>query len=241
MKHSKIAICDNNAEDALLLKKYLENILLETEVFVYYDPDCLLHVINRAGNPYDVVFLELQMEQMDGISVAREIRRKDLLVPIIFTTEDDTCYREAFEVFAFQYLLKPLSRKRVETALAPLRQRWNENDERAIHFRYRSQVHTIRHRQIVYLSSSLHTVNFHLTNGNIIQYRGKLDDFKEQLEDSNFLRCHQSFFVNMEYIEGMKADSFILKDAIIPISRSCSKRVQEEYGAFLEKSGGGIK
>lgn len=137
--------------------------------------------------------------------------------------------------FAFQYLLKPVEKEKLSKVLKPLMEFWSEEKEPMLHFRYRSQMYTLRHSQICYISSSLHTVNFHLTDGRCIQCRGKLNDFSEQLEGSALVRCHQSFFVNMSAVTGMKTDSFILGDTMIPISRSFAKTVQETYEKYLKE------
>ena len=108
-----------------------------------------------------------------------------------------------------------------------------KNSEKIIYFRYRSQIFTIKQNEVSYISSSLHTVNFHLVNGESIHCRGKLCDFQEQLTNSSFLRCHQSFYVNMKEIMGMKADSFVLKDTVIPISRTYMKASQKAYREYL--------
>ena len=86
----------------------------------------------------------------------------------------------------------------------------------------------------MYISSSLHTVNFHLTNGKEFHCRGKLADFEHQLKNSHIIRCHQSFFVNMESIIGMKSNSIIMENMVIPISRTYMKEVQERYLQYLD-------
>ncbi len=228
-----IAVCDDIQEDAALLADYLKEIIPEIKADLYGDGWELIKNFAETGQKYDLIFLDIHMPRMNGIDTAKEIRKKDLFVPIIFVSVSDKFYREAYDTFAFNYLIKPLKKERLEYVLYPLLYRGLGKEERVLNFRYRSQVHTLKLSEIVHISSSLHTVNFYLKDGRSVHCRGKLIDFADQLKDSTFLRCHQSFYVNMTEIISMKADSFQVKDGIIPISRSYAKQVQETYKKYL--------
>ena len=95
-------------------------------------------------------------------------------------------------------------------------------------------MYTVRYSQVSYITSSLHIVNFHKTDGSILQCRGKLKDFEKQLDDSTFLRCHQSFIVNMERVTGAENDSFHIGEHVIPISRSYNRNAHEKYDEYLK-------
>lgn len=75
-------------------------------------------------------------------------------------------------------------------------------EERSVCFRYRSRFYTIRHSEIQYISSSLHTVNFHMEDGGIIHCRGKLCDFEDQLKGSSFLLLSPELFCQYEQDNG---------------------------------------
>ena len=231
-KKFAVAICDDAPQDAELLEKYIKQIM-EIDIRIEYTRgDQLLKDVRKQDSLYDVVFLAICMKEESGIDTARELRKVNERVPLIFTTVSDQYYREAFDLYAFQYLLKPVTFLKVKSVLAHL----ESTEEPSVYFRYRGRVYTIRHNEISYLSSSLHTVYFHLTDGSVLHCRGKLSDFDGQLEDSNIIRCHQSFYVNMDSIIGMKSNSFILKDIVVPISRTYGKKVQEQYLHHLNDS-----
>lgn len=189
---------------------------------------------------FHLIFMEIELSGDNGIRIAQEIRKFNKTVGIIFITESDRYYKQAFEVFALQYCLKPLEYKEIQKIFDFLDinvQKYREavTEERIVCFRYRSQFYTLKHSDIQYISSSLHTVNFHLEDGGEIHCRGKLSDFEEQLRDSTFLRCHQSFFVNISKTIGMKADGFIMKDVVVPISRTYLKESQKRYRDYLSQ------
>lgn len=228
-KEFAVAICDDALQDADILENCIRDILAECRVVKYSKGEYLLKDLEKQVHQYDIVFLAICMKEKNGIDTAKEIRKISPMLPIVFVSRSEKFYREAFDVFAFQYLLKPVTCSEVRNVL----NRLGMVRDPAVVFRYRSKIYTIRHHEIVYISSSLHTVNFHLTNGNEFHCRGKLTDFEEQLKNSHIIRCHQSFYVNMESIIGMKSNSIITEENIIPVSRTYMKEVQKRYLQYL--------
>ena len=238
MKQISIAICDGNSKEAGVLEEYIRRSLPDAEITKLTRGQQLLNRMIENPNQFNIIFMEIVLSGDNGIRIAQEIRKFNKTVLIVFTTESEVYYRQAFDVFAFQYLVKPLEYQKIKEIFEVLNdsiQRGYEDaaEERIVCFRYRSQFYTIKHSEIQYISSSLHTVNFHLEDGSIVHCRGKLSDFEEQLRDSNFLRCHQSFFVNISKTIGMKADGFIMRDIVVPISRTYLKDAQREYRNYL--------
>ena len=146
--------------------------------------------------------MNIDSKKVDGLETIRKIREKEMSVAVLFMSRSDEYYRNAFDLFAYNYLLKPVT-------------------------------DTLRYSQVSYITSSLHIVNFHRTDGSILQCRGKLKDFEKQLDDGTFLRCHQSFIVNMERVTGAENDSFHIGEHVIPISRSYNRNAHEKYDEYL--------
>ena len=176
----------------------------------------------------------IDSKKVDGLETIRKIREKEMSMAVLFMSRSDEYYREAFDLFAYNYLLKPVTEETLEYVMKPLKKLLcNGSDDRVIHFQYRARVYTVRYSQVSYIASSLHIVNFHKTDGSILQCRGKLKDFEKQLDDSTFLRCHQSFIVNMERVTGAENDSFHIGEHVIPISRSYNRNAHEKYEEYL--------
>ena len=97
----KIAICDD--EPAHIEK--IRNILLDYETINYSDPAALLKAVSE-GARFDVLFLDIMMPQLDGISLARELREYDMDMLIVFITSKIEFIQAGYEVRAFRYLLK---------------------------------------------------------------------------------------------------------------------------------------
>lgn len=240
MAQFSIAICDGNSWDAGLLEEYIRRSLPDAEITKLTKGQQLLNRMTENPDQFQLIFMEIEFYEDNGIRIAQEIRKFNKTVQLIFVTESEKYYRQAFDTFALQYLLKPVDHEKIKKLLDFMdtnAQRHHEavEEERIVCFRYRSRFYTIKHSDIQYISSSLHTVNFHLEDESVIHCRGKLSDFDEQLKDSSIFRCHQSFFVNLSKTVGMKTDGFIMKDITVPISRTYLKEAQKQYREYLSR------
>ena len=232
---TSVAIYDSVHKDALALQSALSKLRLNMGVELFEDSQDLLEKIRNDEDYYSLVFIGVNNSETEKINLIKEIHDIRAKLPVILVSDSDRYYKEAFEVFAYNYIVKPVNVKVLERILYPLKSLWQGKGEKLISFRYRAREYTVRQRHVSYISSNLHTVNFHLADGRTVHCRGKLNDFEAQLEGSNFVRCHQSFFVNMERVTEMKNNSFVLDGIEIPISRSCSAKVHEFYKKYQEK------
>ena len=128
---------------------------------------------------------------------------------------------------------KPVESGELEHVLVHILEVCRREGGRALYFRYRTHVYTLQHDHLAYISSSLHSVTFHLTDGKKISCRARLGDFSGQLSDSSFLRCHQSFCINMEKVTSLKKNSFVVGQTEIPISRTYLKTARKKYKDYL--------
>lgn len=175
-----IAICDDMQADARKLHKQLERIVPGSEIRIFKSGELLLEELEKKRKPYDAIFVNMDSKKVDGLETIRKIREREMSVAVIFMSRSDEYYRDAFDLFAYNYLLKPVTAATLEYIMEPLKKRLNINtDERVIHFQYRARVYTLRHSQVSFITSSLHIVNFHMTDGSILQCRGKLKDFEK--------------------------------------------------------------
>ena len=123
--------------------------------------------------------------------------------------------------------------RELEHVLLPILTTCEREGGKALHFHYRTQVYTLQHNSLAYISSSLHNVTFHLTDGKKLSCRARLGDFAGQLSDSNFMRCHQSFCINLEKVNTLKKNSFVIGQTEIPISRAYLKTARKKYKDYL--------
>ncbi len=152
-KQISIAICDGNSWDAGLLEDYIRRSFPDAEITKLTKGQQLIKRMSENPNQFHLIFLEIEFSDDNGIRVAQEIRKFNKTVGLVFVAENENYYRQAFDVFALQYLLKPIDYpklKRVLDFLDTNVQRYYESviEERVVCFRYRSQFYTIKHSDI---------------------------------------------------------------------------------------------
>lgn len=230
-----MGILEDKTEDLVHIKGQLKKIVPESEIRVFRNEDQLVRELKLGKRPCHVLFVALNEPDCRGLQTVRRMREKGFYTPVIFVCENGNYRKEAFEVYASNYLIKPAKDQEVEHALYPLRRTCAPSGKGQVHFQYRSQIYTIGSNEINYISSSLHTVSFHLTDGSTLACRGKLSEFEEQLKNCSFLRCHQSFLLNMEKVTARKKDSFLLGEDIVPVSRTYAQSSWQKYEEWLKR------
>lgn len=134
-----IAICDDDIQITGKIERLLQDIakrnFVDTEIEVFWNGKSLADAI-AAGERYDVIYLDIEMDKEDGISAARRIRTYDKNVRIIYVTSHESYMRESFEVRPFQFLVKPVTDKIMEKCFKSVYEDINSED---FYFRYSYQ------------------------------------------------------------------------------------------------------
>lgn len=220
MKMIKFAICDDEPLMARELSDQLSQYMDQKQAIPY----CVSSFSNgrsllESGCDFDVIFLDIQMEQPDGMETAKQLRRQKNHSLLIFVTILKECVFDAFEVEAFDYLIKPLDGahfiRTMNRAVHTLKQR----KAKSIILRQGTSCQVILLSQILYCEVQRRKIYIHLSDGIVQDYYEKLDDFERRV-DGRFFRCHRSYLVNLEYVRGCSAGQVRLSQGSeIPLSR----------------------
>ena len=220
----KFAICDDEHLMAQELADYLAKYMKERSITVYdlssFSNGCAL--LESVGG-FDVIFLDIQMEQPDGMETARLLRQQGNHSLLIFVTVVRECVFEAFQVEAYDYLLKPLNwdnfYRTMDRVLRTLEQRASEEIviQRGINFE------VVLLSDIVYCEVLGRKVYLHKSDGTVSDYYDQLEDLEQHM-DGRFFRCHRSYLVNLKRLKGYKDGNAYMDDgSVIPVSRLRSK------------------
>lgn len=224
----KIAVCDDAASDRQRLMSLIKSEYSYCKCSAYESGEMLLWDF-ESGTRFDIILLDIFMEGISGMETAKRIRAVDPNVILIFVSSSDDFYRESYDLYAFNYLIKPLATDKLSEVLQRATKKLEKDTENVVHFSFNNNFHTVRYSQLLYLSSEIHVVNFHLTSGKTLKSYGKIDDFVTKLPTEVFIRCHQSYIVNLKHVTGMTTDEFILGNVKVPISRKYSAQAREKY------------
>lgn len=173
----------------------------------------------ESGCDFDLIFLDIQMEQPNGMETAKRLRRQKKDSLLIFVTVLRECVFDAFEVEAYDYLIKPLDgrhfRKTMDRALRTLAQR----TAKRIVIRHGNSCEVILLDRILYCEVQGRKIYIHQSNGTVTDYYDKLSQFERRV-DGRVFKCHRSYLVNLDYVCGCNNGQVILSQgSTIPVSR----------------------
>lgn len=160
-----------------------------------------------SGKRFDIVFLDIQMEGMNGIETARGLREKQADTVLVFVTSIKDYVFDAFDLYAFQYLLKPIDeRKFAEVLERAVREATKKKERRVLFIKSRNL--TLDQSEILYIESRAKKVEIHTVRQTIEIYAA-MDELEGQLGDE-FYRCHRAYIVNMDCITEYDSESITL-------------------------------
>lgn len=232
----QIAICDDDYKQSQKTEKLIlekaERFSPETELFS--DGTELIKAVKNGGYTPDLAVLDIHMPGNSGIEVAKML---NLLIPecsIIFLTSFLGYATEVYETRHNYFILKSELEERIDAALTKVLA--DRAQELRIRFREGRMVQTVTASEILYLERILKKTAIVLCSGKKHFTAAKAEELLNDVPPGRFVRCHQSFWVNVEKIAGMKTESFSLVNGEeIPISRSRKKEAKEAFFAQLER------
>lgn len=178
------------------------------------------------SNSVDVIFLDINMPKLDGIAFSRIIKALKSRPLLVFITAYREYAVEAFEVEAFDYILKPYSESRIVDALRKIDKcTVNKCSNNKITLWKNDKLFVLNISDIYYCEASEHDVLVYAKDEQF-KVAASISDFKKRLPENNFFRCHRSYIVNLDKITEIIPwfnNTYILKleemNAEIPVSR----------------------
>lgn len=232
-----IAICDDEPQFLEELHKYLEQYKKdekrEFSIIEFTDGYDFLQKFRTEQN-IDVVILDVLMGSINGVNIAKEIRRIDENIKIIFLTSTFKYALEGYKVNAIRYILKPISYKKLNTELSYILELVEKENNEFIFEKTDAGFNKIYLKDIVYIETSGRNTLIHTLSQSIISYRSMKEH--EKLLGREFFRCHMSYIVNMNYVKNVKQlDVFLLDGSLIPVSKYRRKAFIESLSDYLSK------
>lgn len=185
---------------------------------------------------YQLIFLDIELDsQMDGISLASVIRQKSPETNLIFITAYIKYCEEIFVTAPEALILKPFTEQSVDRALAIVQKKLSKNGSISIVLGKR-KLEKIELEQVSYIETNYRYLVFY--DASYTKSYSFYDIKMRQIADrlpANFVRCHKSFCVNMNYIASLERFRFIMKDGpTIPISQNRYSQTKKIFLDYLE-------
>lgn len=180
----------------------------------------------------DILYLDIEMPDINGIEVARKLRAQGLRGNIIFVTAHDKYVFEAFDVQAFHYLVKPFDAKKFYQILQEASQNRTipQPDPPYILIKSGFEMDKVFHEEIYYIEVQGRKIYVH-TEQNTYSFNGKMKDLEEIL-GYHFFRIHRSYLVNLKFISRYDKQQITLDNGVILILSQ--KKYSEFAAAYLQ-------
>lgn len=190
------------------------------------------------SHPVDLVFLDIQMPDISGLSFARSVNRK---LKIIFTTAYREYAVEGFDLRAVDYLLKPISFERLMQGIDKYLEESNvpagetAGDGHVLHedsmfIRSDRRMVRVSFGEVLFIESLGDYIKIHLAEGKTLVTRDSISNISAALPMEAFIRVHRSYIVNRHHIESYTSDTIGIGKHEVPISRSYREEVVKKLG-----------
>ena len=180
-----------------------------------------------SGKQFDIVFLDIQMDGMNGIEAARSLRERQEDTVLIFITGIKEYVFDALDLYAFHYLLKPVDEGKFAEVLEKAEREAKKKKERKCLF-IRTRNLTLDQADILYIESRAKKLEIHTAGADkVIEIYAAMDELEGQLGE-DFYRCHRAYIVNMAYITEYDNESITLTNG----DRICLTK--KKYGEFVK-------
>lgn len=238
----KIAICDDLQTDRELLRAYITDFINEKKIIAEIDEySCGEEFLKCDSEIYNLVFLDIFMSGINGIETAKKLVEKNEKTKLIFCSASAEFAVESYEVYALHYLLKPVSRAKLNLVL-----------ERffAKYFSVQSiEVNVGRKKEKIYISDIMWVESarkkciFHTKHGEV-EVIAKFSEVFEKLSAYDFIKPIRYAIVPLKEISNIRTDITLSNGAVIPISRDMRESVKNTFADYnwkimLQKAGGG--
>lgn len=233
-----IAICDDEKTFVEHLEKYIAQYMLETgadiKISHFYDG---VHLIEKYDPSFDLIFLDIQMQMMDGLRTAELIRQKDTDVAIIFLTTLSQYGLEGYKYQATNYIIKPLHYGRLKAELDKFIKRQYPKKNPSLIISNDTGKYKVILKQLRYIETANRNLLFHTDTDCMICHRS-MKELEKALTGYDFARCHTSYIVNLSYVKGIKKlELTLITGEKIPISqprrKSFMERLTNYWGDML--------
>ena len=232
----KIAVIDDSAEDRKLLAEKIQNFCLrESLIYEIRSFSSGNEFLLASREDWDIIFLDIFMNEIDGMTVARTLRGNNVSSLIVFTTSSRDYAIESYDVRAFHYLVKPIEQDKLDEVLR-LSEKSIRSRNHYIEVKEGRIMSRILIRDIMYTDYYNHYIQIH-TPGRMIKTYMSFAEFSPLLlKYKQFLSPYRNCMINMDYVQQMDDHDFLMKDQVqIPINRARKSEIRQAYADYSFK------
>lgn len=212
------------------LNDYFYKKSIEYSICSYSSGKELIYDI-QDGKNLDLIFLDIYIGNEFGISIAKQLREKiGYDGKIVFLTATVDFAVDSYDVEAVGYLLKPVHTQKLHMVMNKITKNLDADVYR---IKQRNNIHTLKIDSIIYVESSNSRCIIHSYNTDYVIYK-RLNDIEAELNNRRFLRCHQSYLVNMDYIKNVDKQFELVNGDFVCIRQRNLKAIKQQYVDYIK-------
>lgn len=237
----RVAICDDeraicsHIESVIL--NFQESILDKFDIEVFYSGEDLCRYILN-DHRFDIIFLDIELKQMNGVEVGKWIRDEllDEVTQIIYISAKQGYAMELFQTRPLNFLIKPINKEKIYKTLRLAMQLTN-GCNLFFEFHAGKTYYRVPYKEIMYFESDDKKIRI-ISNDNVYEFYGKLADIRKGVPSKEFLLIHKSYLINYMYVSEAKYESVRLSNGkCLPISQTYRKEVRD---FLIKRRKGGV-
>ena len=229
----RIAICDDE-------KKFIDDFIdkidklynrIDVIVDVFISGEDLLKAYKMSS--YDIVFLDIEMPKMDGLTVARKLRELSEEVYIVFLTGHVEYAIKGYEVNALRYLPKPVNSNDIREIVNYVIEK--QHGKKFMWVKNSDGEHRILLSDIIYIEAQDQRIDIVTVNGHFLVL-GKLNDYEEKFKAEDFFRIHRSYLVALSKILSISGSAVTVAGGImLPVGRTKEKKFRQAFMDYISR------
>lgn len=234
-----VAVCDDVAVECADIAKRIETILRQ------HGADCIIKTffsgrkLLQDRETFDLIFLDIKMPDISGMELARELRAQEKESLIVFMTSAREYVFEAFDVEAFQYLIKPLQNGKLKMVLErAVRKLGTDTDTEFLVISAGREIKKVLLKDILYIESVGRIAIIHCSGGTMETYE-QIGVLEQKLSAHSFFRCHKCYLVHLDYVDSFDKMQVRLENGeTILLAKRRYEAFQKVILSYMKRKGG---
>jgi len=227
----KIAVCDDENKIVEEITSYIKKDFPMSEVRAYSNGESFLAASEERP---EVLLLDIDMPGISGMEVAAALTREKVSTLIVFVTAHDELVYDSFKYHPFAFVRKKFLEEELKTVLSDCEKQLVSRNKNFV-FQNASKLVTLSQSDILYFEGQANYLAIHTTSDEY-KMRSTMAGVEKELEDSDFLRIHKGFLVNLEHIRVLKTEELELDNGtVLPIGKSYSEAAKKSILKYMRR------
>ncbi|WP_323617096.1 LytTR family DNA-binding domain-containing protein [Erysipelothrix rhusiopathiae] len=238
----RIVLCDDDnvviEKYRYLIKRYAMSRGMEVELSSFSRGEDLIFELTDHYEEPDIIFLDVFMDELNGVEVAKQIRAMGYNSQIIFLTSSSDYVFDAFDVGSLNYLIKQdTDDTRFRTVLGQVLTQIDKRSGDFFDCNFGAESRRIPFKDISHFEIYRRVMRVHFNNDEYFDFYETMDHLTTRLANRNFVRVHRSYLVNLNHIVLFKNQTLRLENGEeLPIGKAYQSDVKQSFNEFVEKN-----